>query len=101
MYDDATLKQSGIYAIVNMVTGRMYVGRTCYNFPVRWIKHRGDLNRNRHHCRDLQKDWIVYGSDVFEFRILELLKPYSDDRLYIQLERHYINQASFGTYNTR
>lgn len=71
-YDIKTWRSSGIYAIVNNVTGRKYIGQTS-RFLYRWTKHKLLLRRGEHPNRDLQSDWNLYGPDAFEFQILELV----------------------------
>lgn len=61
----------GIYAIVNKVNGRMYIGSST-NMKKRWSRHRCLLVKNEHHCKYLQNAWNKYGADSFEFQELEL-----------------------------
>ena len=61
---------SGIYEIVNTVNGHRYVG-SAVNITQRWFRHKSDLNKNKHHSRHLQRSWNKYGSESFEFRVLE------------------------------
>lgn len=37
----------------------------------RWRQHRSDLNCGRHHCISLQRAWLKYGRDAFEFLVIE------------------------------
>lgn len=67
--NDITI-QSGIYKIINKLNGKYYVGRTT-NFEERWLKHKSDLIKNRHHNDILQRSWNKYGADNFEFIIVE------------------------------
>lgn len=61
--------QSGIYEIVNTVTGKRYVG-SAVNFTKRWTEHRAQLSSGKHHSRHLQAAWAKHGRDAFEFRKL-------------------------------
>lgn len=61
---------SCIYKITNKVNGKVYIGQT-YNVDYRWLHHKSDLNHNRHHNVHLQSAWNKYGSDNFDFVILE------------------------------
>ena len=94
-----TLRTRGIYAIVNTVTGRMYIGKSSLRFPERWCMHRGDLNRGVHWNKELQKDWTLYGSDIFEFRVIETVPMGSRKIVYDQLERAHIQSAIAPLYN--
>lgn len=64
-------RQSGVYAIVNKVTGCMYIGQTSFRFSERWANHCVGLRQGKHGNAALQRDWNTYGADAFEFRILE------------------------------
>lgn len=61
---------SGIYQILNTVTGDFYIGRTS-NFKQRWHTHRSLLRRNIHTNSYLQHAWNKYGEAAFQFVILE------------------------------
>ena len=58
-----------VYSIENKVNGKCYIGSTT-NPRVRWSKHKGDLNRKRHHSFVLQRAWDKYGEDNFSFKVL-------------------------------
>lgn len=73
--------QTGIYEIVNTVNGKRYVG-SAKRFSVRWSEHRRDLSASRHHSSILQKAWVKYGSEAFEFRKLLVCK--ADDLLFYE-----------------
>lgn len=68
------LHKSGIYKILNRSTGKFYVG-SAIDLRRRWIDgHRSLLNRNKHQNRYLQAAWNKYGSDDFEFIVLEIIE---------------------------
>ena len=60
-----------VYALINTVTGRIYVGRTCR--PIKWREqeHRSRLKYRRHTNIGLQTDFDKYG-DCFALKILEV-----------------------------
>lgn len=60
---------AGIYKIVNVVNGRIYIG-CAVNLRQRWHSHRGALLRGMHHNRHLQSAWKKYGADAFRMRPL-------------------------------
>ena len=61
---------SSIYAIINIVNDKHYVGQTIDN-DKRFKEHIKTLNGNYHCNKYLQRSWIVYGDDSFIFVILE------------------------------
>jgi group I intron endonuclease len=60
----------GIYKIVNKVNGKCYIGSS-NNIFNRWRYHKRLLKENRHDNGHLQTSWNKYGSDEFEFSIIE------------------------------
>ncbi len=61
----------GIYIILQIITGRAYVGGTT-NLNERFEKqHVPLLNKNKHSNRELQSDWNKYGADAFICLIIE------------------------------
>ncbi len=69
MYED--LKQSGIYEIVNRVTGKIYVG-SAVDMEHRMYRHFIQLRKRKHCNTILQRAYIKQTtSAVFDFRVLE------------------------------
>jgi group I intron endonuclease len=62
--------KSGIYKIINKIDGKYYVGSS-KNIQYRWTEHKRQLNNNCHHNDFLQRTWNKYGSDSFDFIIVE------------------------------
>lgn len=58
--------KSGVYMIVNDASGRAYIGKAT-NLAVRFAAHRSNLRAGRHHCRELQADWLSLGEAAFRF----------------------------------
>lgn len=65
-------RRSGIYAIINNINGKRYIGTAC-GFHHRWTNHIRALNRHDHSNARLQADWTKYGQCVFTFEILEVV----------------------------
>jgi group I intron endonuclease len=65
-------KIKGVYAIINMVNQKKYVGSS-NNIKKRWISHKTRLNNSTHHSDFLQRAWNKYGKDNFTLIILEVL----------------------------
>lgn len=76
---------SGIYAIVNIVNDKIYVG-SAVNFSERWRLHNLALSKNKHHNRHLQAAYNKYGKDSFIFVVIEYTKVWLLER-----EEHWIN----------
>ena len=70
-------KQFGIYRITNKANGKSYIGKTGKNFGDRWDCHRAQLNGGYHDNRHLQNAWNKYGSDSFEFCVVEVVDDIS------------------------
>lgn len=94
-------KISGIYAIRNIITGKLYIG-SAVNIGDRLHKHRGRLRSNIHPNKHLQLAWNKYWEQSFEFIILEYVE---DVNLLLHAEECWIEYHStykkeFG-YNAR
>ena len=72
----------GIYMIRCKPNGKVYVGQST-NIEKRWKNHKWNLNGNYHHCKELQKDWNIYGEDNFEFKVVQKCKEENLDELEI------------------
>lgn len=83
---------SGIYAIVNNVNGKMYIGQSI-NLEARESEHFRTLKKNCHHNSYLQKSFNKYGESAFEFTIMELCT----ESLLNEKESEYIQ--NFETMN--
>ena len=62
--------KSGIYAILNIVNGKVYVGQA-FNFQKRWKNHRIALQFDKHHNRYLQAAYDKNGQFAFIYVVLE------------------------------
>ena len=82
-------KEFGIYRITNLKNGKSYIGKTATNFGDRWDCHKAQLNGGYHDNPHLQRAWNKYGSDNFEFRIVEIV---TDVEQLNNLEIKYISQ---------
>lgn len=79
---------SGIYLILQNSTGRHYIG-SAVQLERRWDRHRADLKAERHHNQKLQRAWLKYGENDFEFQIIERCV---EDRL-IEREQYWLDQT--------
>ena len=85
---------SGIYAIVNTLNNKKYIGSS-ENLRKRYRQHFNNLNKNKHANTHLQRAYNKYGASVFEFWILEECDNIRDTL--ITLEQKWID--SDGDYN--
>jgi group I intron endonuclease len=79
-------KQSGIYAIVNNVNGKRYIG-SAVDISHRWDQHVSDLRKGKHKNKHLQSAWNKYGEGSFNFKVIECC----DKTALIQREQFYID----------
>lgn len=84
---------SGVYSITNTLNGHVYIG-SAVNISRRWSQHTLLLNRNCHHSGHLQNAWNKYGSDNFEFTVLE----YCEIDYLTRCEQFYID-SEYPAYN--
>jgi group I intron endonuclease len=85
------LSARGIYAIVNTITNVWYIGMTTTSFRSRWLHHVEDLKQSTHHNKGLQRDFNMYGTRAFVFRVIEQI---DDTQLIPVRERYYISAYS-------
>ena len=71
------LRTSGIYRIFCKASERCYIGSSV-NIYQRWLLHRSDLRKGRHHSFILQRAWDKHGEKAFEVSVLEVV-PDRDD----------------------
>jgi len=73
----STPRPMGVYQIKNRVNGKVLIGSS-KNLPGILNRFRSELKLGS--CRNiaLQKEWKQFGSDAFEFKELEVLKPLDD-----------------------
>ena len=82
--------KSGIYLIINLINGMLYVG-SAVNLNRRWIEHKAALNNDRHCNIHLQRAWVKYGGDAFQFTIVEMVEDVSK---LIEIEQLWINASN-------
>ena len=62
----------GVYQVRNKVNGRIFIG-SASNVSGKLNSIRFQLGVGSYRCAGLQKEWLEFGEDGFEFEILELL----------------------------
>ena len=71
IHNDNNQNMSGVYKILNLLNGRVYIGSTI-NFRKRYNHHFYFLNANKHRNQFLQNDFNKCGVENFIFEILEI-----------------------------
>lgn len=87
------LWNSGIYAIVNNLNNKLYIGSSS-NLYRRKCNHFSRLNKKTHHCIPLQNAWNKYGEHNFSFCVLVYLEP--EMLLYVEqkiLDIYFLNKT--------
>ena len=69
-----TSQPAGIYRVRNTATGKSLVGASA-NLTGMLNRQRFQLEHGSHPDRELQRDWNEFGSDAFEFEMLDRLEP--------------------------
>lgn len=69
------IKKQGVYAIRNLINGKIYIGSTINSFNKRWQCHKKRLRKGNHHNEHLQASWNKYGEENFSFDIIEITSP--------------------------
>lgn len=82
-------KKSGVYIIKNKINKKIYIGSSA-NILERWCQHKCKLNKESHGNKHLQRAWVKYGKDEFEFIVLELTDKPSKESL-LELEQKYLD----------
>ncbi|MGM1447547.1 NUMOD3 domain-containing DNA-binding protein [Bacillus cereus group sp. BceL305] len=77
----------GVYAILNLNNGKVYIGSSVDVFK-RWGDHTRELERGNHHSPRLQNSWDKHGEDAFSFEIIDDVGD--KDRL-IKQEQYWID----------
>lgn len=89
-HEDVSNNRSGIYAIVNIANGKLYIG-SAVKLNRRKSQHLNKLNLDTHRNRHLQSSFNKYGKDYFVFKVVE----YCEIKDLIAREQIWINQFDF------
>lgn len=73
-FSNNELNSCGVYAITCIPTGLVYIGSS-NSIKNRWTSHKAELNSNTHTNEHLQNAWNMYGSENFNFSVLEFCEP--------------------------
>ena len=81
------MREKVVYKIVNKKNDKKYIGST-NDKGRRWYNHKWRLANNCHRNQHLQRAYNKYGSDNFEFVVVEQVDKISD---LIQREQYYMD----------
>ena len=91
---------SGVYRIENILNKNIYIGSS-KDIYGRWVRHKNDLNKKKHHCPHLQAAWNKYNELNFEFEIIEITEL-DDWKTLCECEQKwydYYKDLGFTMYN--
>ena len=90
------IPKSGIYAIKNKVNGKAYVG-SAVDLKRRRIDHTKRLKAGHHENNKLQRAWLKYGEEAFDFTVIEALEDLSK---LIEREQAWIDKMKAAGRNS-
>ena len=90
--------KSGVYKIVNIVNGKLYVGSST-NVKYRLWRHTHELRRNVHENKYLQNAWNKHGEACFSFIVLLYYKKEKLLEKEQKMINHYKSTWQHNGYN--
>ena len=84
----------GVYKIINLVNGKIYVGSS-KDIKNRWTQHIKALNEGTHGNIHLQNAWNKYHEENFKFKIIEECSP----EIQFEREQFYLNELNPFDHN--
>lgn len=88
----------GVFQIRNTINNKIFIESSTDLIAI-WNRQKFQLNMGNHPNSELQKDWIKFGGDKFNYEILEeikqkegILKNY--DKKVKELEKMYIEELN-------
>ena len=89
----------GIHEIINKENNKIYIGSSKH-IEKRWEEHINQLNSKKHPNKFLQNEWIKFGKDAFDFKIVEVCgldERFDREQVYIdQLKPYYRNGKGYN-----
>lgn len=83
------IKNIGIYQIINLINGKVYIGSSSVNIIQRWRCHKSYLKTNKHQNNYLQNAYNKYGKENF---VMELVELVSDKNKVISVEQKWLDK---------
>jgi len=95
------LHATGIYAIENLLNGRVYVGATKAGLQQRWHAHLSMLFQRSHYCSEaFRADAHIYGACAFRCILLQSLPSSTQMAPFEAFWIHYIRSLGVDCYNS-
>jgi len=85
---------TGVYLIINQVSGKVYVGSAAQSIYKRCHDHRGALRYDRHKNIHLSRSWRKHGEAAFIFVVAEECDP----ELCVEREQHWMDRLQRKGY---
>lgn len=63
----------GVFKIVNVANGKIFLGSST-DLDTAWNSHHFRLKAGMHENNELQKDWLQFGEQTFNYLVVEELK---------------------------
>lgn len=87
-------KETGVYEIVDHITGKTYVGQTMYSLGNRRDSHFALLRHHRHWVKPLQDVWDATEGEAISFEVVAVVSDQNiADMLEITWIEHYQSQG--------
>jgi len=88
--NDGFSNTPGVYKLVNLVNGKVYIGSTT-KLRQRRFSHLSKLRNGKHENRNIQNDWNEYGENNFNWEVIQIIDDISDTFSLIPREQYWMN----------
>ena len=85
------VKHAGVFQVKNLVNGKMLLGSSL-NLDGALNRHKFELTFGGHRNKTLQQDWSTYGSEKFNFEILETVQVKDDPNFKVEDELELLEE---------
>ncbi len=79
-------RRSGVFAITNLVTGKMYIGKA-FDLRGRWSIYFSSLRKGTFCNKEMQADFDDFGAELFEIEVIE----YCNTETLEEMKQYYID----------
>lgn len=92
------LHKTGVYSIADR-KGRFYIGSSSESIHKRWLRHKADLRKNKHHSPYLQRVYNKHGLDYLTFSVVHECEPsqcLEFEQIYLDLIQPHFNTCKMA-----